>query len=344
MLNISNKLVIATSLALSIGILSITSAAAKEKKSAVFEDELNSGGGVAWGGPSLPYRKAVDIKDSLVETPVGKIAADRHGMGSSMGSLLFGPYSFPDPGRMVFISLWGSKIEGCFAEMIVQIAPPNGIDFDVKALIPTKLELGVGGQQIELTPQSSTAPVIQDHPYTHTVTRNGQSVEIPATWYMTRNLFAIDAEIANILRSASVKESRMRLSLSNGEKLLIPIRKETVEAWKTAYSFNPTCQNPEVAAKKQAFKASKNPLPLAFENYSGSTQQEDALKWLQTKLSAKQLQDFAKLWRGGKTGALIQLTDAGKYYKGTPQQENALKWLQRSIPNQVMDEFLQQWI
>jgi lysozyme len=72
-------------------------------------------------------------------------------------------------------------------------------------------------------------------------------------------------------------------------------------------------------------------------------QQETALKWLQTQLSAKQLQDFSKIWRGGKSDKHLQLTDAFKYYKHTPQQDNALKWLQRSIPSKIMDEFLQQW-
>jgi hypothetical protein len=270
--SIANRILTTTVLLFSVGLLSTTTAIAKERKSAVFEDELNSAGGVKWGGPSLPFREAVDIKDSLVETPVGKITADRHSMGSR--SLLFGPYAFPNPGQMVFISLWGSKIEGCFAEIIVQIAPPNNIEFDAKSLIPTKLEVGAGGQQIELSPQSSTAPIIHEFSYTYYATRNGLDIKVPAKWYMTRNLFAMDAEIVNLLSSVPAKESRARLTLSNGEKLLIPIQKETVAAWKSAYSFNPTCQNPEVVAHKQSLKSSNNPLFLAFESYSGSSQQQ----------------------------------------------------------------------
>jgi hypothetical protein len=348
---LTSSICLLTSLS-ALGIFTPFSALAKEDKTkSVFEDTLNQSSGVDWGGPDLPYRKAVDIKDSLVDTLTGKIVADRYGKGAgNLTDAILGPYFSPSPGRIVTISLWGSKIEGCFVEMIVQYAPVVGSSFDAdnaKELTPTLLQLGVGSNVIELPPQSSTKLVVQKRNYVFSTTSGGRNFNIPSNWYMTRNLFQIDASMAEILRSAPAKDSRARLKLASGETLLIPIRKETVAAWKSAYSFNSSCQNPEVAAKKIALKTSSNPLTTAFESYQDLLQQNQALDWLQSQLSAQTMKEFSLRWRGAKPSSPtqpIQLKNASKYYKGLKQQKEALKWLQKILPSNKLDEFVQQWV
>lgn len=230
-------------LALAISSLSIDVALA-DKDDAIYEDNLTTTQGLQWGGKELPFKKTVDIRESLVETPLGKVTADRHIMGSDLDGSIFGRSSRPAPGRSAFISLWGSKIEGCFVEMIIQHAPAEG-RADPTAIVPTLLELGIGSQLIELPPQSAAQPKIfsQDYSYTSFFGKNTTS----GTWYMTRNIFVVDSGIASILSQAPIKETRARLTLSNGNKILIPIDKKTVSSWKTAYSYNPSCKDPNTA-------------------------------------------------------------------------------------------------
>ncbi len=202
------------------------------------EDDLNS---MSWGAPKLPYNQAANIKDSLVDAPVGKVVVDRHGIGPTV--LFQGPFSQPYPGRAVFVSLWGSKIEGCFLETIVQLAPPNG-EANLEALVPTLLELGVGGQIVQLSPQPSAKPKGGTQNYTYTVTdNNGKESTVSSTWYMTRTIFGIDSKVANILRDAPAKEVRARITFGNNQSTIIPIGVGTVSNWKEAYSFNPKCVN-----------------------------------------------------------------------------------------------------
>ncbi|UJB68358.1 hypothetical protein HRE53_17615 [Acaryochloris sp. 'Moss Beach'] len=228
-----------------------------DKDDAIFEDNLTTtqGGAVGVARNSLS-KKTVDIRESLVDTQLGKVTADRHIDGSDLDGKIFGRSSRPAPGRSAFISLWGSKIEGCFVEMIIQHAPAQG-RVDPTAIIPTLLEVGVGGQLLQLPPQSSAKPEVysQDYSYTSFFGKNTTS----GTWYMTRNLFSVDSGIASILSQAPIKETRVRLTLSNGAKVLIPLDKKTVKNWKTAYSYNPTCKNldadPAPAATKEPTSA-----------------------------------------------------------------------------------------
>jgi hypothetical protein len=328
---------------LTIGQVALQPASAGKQEEAIFEDNLNTSGGLGWGGPDLPYRKTVDIKDSLVDTKLGKVAADRHGINAGgIVELMFGPFSNPYPGRMAFISLWGSKLEGCFVEMIVQYAPPGEVD--LKDLTPTTLEMGIGSQLVELPAQSNLEPKLLKQDYTYsrsdgTVLRNYSN-----TWYMTRNVFTVDSGIANILSNAPNAEVRARLTMRSGQKMLIPIRKETVSSWKEAYSYNPACQSAESIAKQR--QLSDQPLVGAFENYSGSATQIAALDWLERKLDPKTFAQFGNQWRGlplATRGKPVRLVDAGKYYKKTRQQKAAVEWLQKKLPQDVLKEFVQKW-
>jgi hypothetical protein len=314
------------------------------KEEAIFEDNLNTSGGLGWGGPDLPYRRTVDIKDSLVDTKLGRVAADRHGINAGgLVELIFGPFTNPYPGRMAFISLWGSKLEGCFVEMIVQYAPP-GSDVDLKDLTPTTLEMGIGSQLVELPAQSNLEPKLLKQDYTYSRVVGSVTQNYSSTWYMTRNVFTVDSGIANILSNAPNAEVRARLTMRSGQKMLIPIRKETVSSWKSAYSYNPACQSAESIAKQR--QLSDQPLVGAFENYSGSAAQIEALDWLERKLDTKTFAQFGNQWRGlplSTRGKPVRLVDAGKFYKKTRQQKAAVEWLQKKISEDVLKEFVQKW-
>jgi hypothetical protein len=324
----------------------IQPAFADKEDGAIYEDKLTTGDGLRWGGPSLPYRKAVDIKDSLVNLTLGKVTADRSsegGEGTKLSDLLFGPYNSPTQGRTVVISLWGSKLEGCFLEMVVQHVP-MGDRIDTESIFPKLLEMGIGSQLIELPPQSSVKPKVFSQEYSYTVGSEATKRLISGTWYMTRTLFLVDAGIADILRNAPPAEVRARLTMQNGSKILVPIKKETVASWKKAYSFNPTCQNPEIAARQR--ELANKPLLRAFNEYTGTPSQDAAFYWLEKQIQPVTLIEFAKRWRGetasGKRQPL-RLANAGKFYKHLPNQDEALEWLQSQLTPTASSLFAKKW-
>ena len=209
----------------------------------IAEDSLNSGGGVRWGGRGWPFSELTAIEETLVGSTVGRIVLDRHGVGSGSSSFawLASRFSAPDPGRTVFISAWGSKYEGCFVELIVQRAPITP-PLESSAVIPVQLDIGVNGQVIQLTANASDGDAFQEN-YTYSNYEDGESVEYSSTWYMGRQVFPIDANIAQILGDAPAEEVRTRVTFANDTAEIYKIGDETVRRWQGAYSFNRNCQS-----------------------------------------------------------------------------------------------------
>lgn len=200
----------------------------------IAEDDLSTTGGLPWGGRNWTYSEPVEIQDGLVGTPVGKVVFDRHGVDKSNTSLLFKrPFSAIRPGKSVFITLWGSKIEGCFAEMIVQIAPKEEIP--PETITPTLLELGIGGQILQIQPQQDAS--FRSYEYTYTEDKS----ERRAIWYMVRQLFPVDGAVAAVLSNAEPQDIKARVNFGDNS-LIVPLGEETVKSWKDAYAFNPSCQ------------------------------------------------------------------------------------------------------
>jgi hypothetical protein len=223
---------------------STTIAQSKQNTAQVLEDQLNPES-MRWAGQGLPLNKAANIVDTLTSQPVGRVIIDRNAVTTTAqggaGIIdLFGS-SIPQPGRGMVVSVWGSKIEGCFVEVYLQQAPATG-RLDQPAMTPTLLEMGVNGQVIQLPPQRNATPKFASREYTYVGPGN---VQYRSIWYGNRTLFAIDANIANILASATAAETRARLTLANGETVLIRLEKTTAEGWKQAYGFNPNCQSPK---------------------------------------------------------------------------------------------------
>jgi hypothetical protein len=221
----------------------------QDDKSSRPEDALNASTMLPWRAGNLPENRSFEIRESLVNTVVGRVVMSRQTLpsGANQNQLIKVPIFFlePLPGSYSLIALWGSKIEGCFVEVIVQHAP-MGDAANLPDLVPTLLEVGIGDQIVRLPPQAVTPKVFQSQ-YKYRVS---QYQSENRTWYMTRNLFQIDAAIAGVLSNAPAKSTRARITLSNRETKLVEINPKVVAAWKEVFSFNPNCKFPRSAPKR----------------------------------------------------------------------------------------------
>ncbi|WP_236721392.1 hypothetical protein [Trichormus sp. NMC-1] len=221
------------------GLLNVVALRAIAQNS-IDEDKLDTVKGISWGGRGLSFSKVLNIKDTLVNAPLGKVVIDRHGEPTG---LLDNPLAGPDPGRFAIVSLWGSKIEGCFAQMIVQSAPVNG-KANLKELVPQQIELGIGNQILKLTLNPNTRVRGFSINYTYTRYKNNVKTKYSSTWYMTNTIFAVNADTANLLRNAPAKEVRVRLTFADGDTKVFPIGEGTVKKWQESYGFNSACAAP----------------------------------------------------------------------------------------------------
>jgi hypothetical protein len=198
------------------------------------EDSLNPQRSLRWAGEGLTFDRVLTIQDTLVAAPVGKVTISRDGHDSA--PLFQLPFVGPNPGRITMVSLWGSKIEGCFVRAIVHNA---GVieGRNLPSLVPVKLEMGVNGQIVQLTPNPNSAPQggVFDYEYTNNGSqRRGQ-------YTVTDTTFAVNQTVANLLRNARSEQVRVRVTFANGKTQLFALGANSVSQWKEAYSFNPSC-------------------------------------------------------------------------------------------------------
>jgi hypothetical protein len=209
--------------------LIVPKAKAQNIEGKITEDELNTRSGLPWSGGTFPWSKVVEIQDSLVNSPVGRIVIDKHTEGVSF-------INFPlRPGQIVFITFWGSKIEGCYVELIYQIAPWNRMN--QKMITPEFLEIGVKDQIVKLIPQE-----VKPHFYSFNYSYKDGENTYNAIWYMVRQLFVIDQATANVLMNAPNKEVKARIRFPDSTEIF-PIGRGTVQRWKDTYNFNPSCNS-----------------------------------------------------------------------------------------------------
>lgn len=218
--------------------------AQKASEASIDEDDLNTVQGLSWAASGFPFSKVTDVKDTLAGTVIGKIVIDRHGVDHSYGSgIISAPFDGPDADKLIYVSLWGSKIEGCYAEFLIQYSTVAGKgDEEVsRAIVPKKLQIGVNGQIIELEPQPGTQPRRFKRDYTYYIYRDNVKYIGRGTWYAARNLFAINSNVASLLGNAPQGKVKVRITLSNDETVVYSIGEKTVARWKYAYGFNPYC-------------------------------------------------------------------------------------------------------
>jgi hypothetical protein len=214
------------------------------------EDKLNTEKSLQWGGEGLPFNEVVTVRDSLVNSIVGKLVIDRHGEDdplretSSSGSGLDGlvnafnikaPFAGPRPGRMTIVTLWGSKEEGCFVKAFVHNAPKTSAN---ASLVPVKMEVGVGTQIIRLTPASQRLAKVARGNYTYT----NNKISRTAPMYFAENTFAVNAKVADLLRNAPPGNAKVRLTFNNGDAKVFEIGKKNVSQWRESYGYNSSCK------------------------------------------------------------------------------------------------------
>jgi hypothetical protein len=211
------------------------------------EDKLNTEKSLKWGGEGLPFNELVTVRDSLVNSVVGKLVIDRHGEDNSTEentgilSGLFNaltvraPFAGPNPGRMTIVTLWGSKEEGCFVKAMIHNAPKGNSSV---ALVPVKMEVGVGSQVVKLSPASKSVPKTANGTYTYTVDK----IERTGQVYFTENTFAVNAKVADLLRNAPAGDAKIRLTFDNGDTKVFAVGQKNVAQWRDSYGYNATCQ------------------------------------------------------------------------------------------------------
>ncbi|MEL4897918.1 hypothetical protein [Crocosphaera sp. Alani8] len=213
-------------------------ALAEKSEGSIIEDDLNIQNLLPWGLPDLPYSQVLDIQDSLINSSIGKVVIDKY-EDTNGGLIVF--TNPPHPGKQNFISLWGSKIEGCFVRLIFQYASSSN-PIDHQKLTPIRLDIGVDGTIIRLRREGIANAQYWKQNYTYKVSNNQISYNRTGVLYVGKQSFPINSEQVNHLRSSSPQEVKGRITFSDGSTIIFPIGVETVKRWKNVYSFNPSCK------------------------------------------------------------------------------------------------------
>lgn len=214
------------------------------------EDRLNTEKNLSWGGEGLPFDDIVTVRDSLVDSVVGKLIIDRHGedngteqqtgvLSGLLNALIIkAPFAGPRPGRMTIVTLWGSKEEGCFVKAMVHNAPKNTSE-NSKSFVPMQMEIGVGSRVVKLLPATNSVPKTADGTYKYTK----DTSEVTAPYYFTENTFAVNTKVADLLRNAPAGDARVRITFVNGDTKVFPVGGKNVARWRDTYGYNPSCKS-----------------------------------------------------------------------------------------------------
>ncbi|MGB6016424.1 MAG: hypothetical protein WBG32_16950, partial [Nodosilinea sp.] len=111
-----------------------------------------------WAASRWPFNQVVELqRNSIDSTVMGRVVFDRHGIDENpVLGLVRAPFASPYPGRLVFVSTWGSQNNGCYMELVLQLAAARAIQ-NTQMVVPTEVMLNIGGQVVTLQAQSSAA-------------------------------------------------------------------------------------------------------------------------------------------------------------------------------------------
>jgi hypothetical protein len=206
------------------------------------EDSLNLQKGLKWAGDGLAFDRVLTIKDTLVNSPVGKIVISRHGHDSA--PLFQLPFNGPRPGRITMLALWGAKIEGCFVRAIIHNAGVIKGD-SIRSLVPVRLEMGVNGQIVKLSPNNaSPRGGVFDYQYEDNGTRS-------ANYSVTDTTFAVNKKVADLMAVARNEPVKVRVTFQNDDTQIFDLGTSSITKWKEAYSFNPSCKGNGTSAQPE---------------------------------------------------------------------------------------------
>ena len=198
------------------------------------KDELKVNENLPWGIKKWPYGKIIEVKD-LAKSIYGRMVIDRYGIDESYAPVKQ-PFSRIKPGKLVIVSMWGSDLDGCYVETVIQVAPKNNINPEIT--LPTLIELAIGNEILELTPKL-TNPQIITYRYNYLDGRNSQKRGL---WHMNRRVFNLDSVQASKLINAPIEDVKARMHFGTVKTIPFKIGVDTVERWQDIYSFNSSCQ------------------------------------------------------------------------------------------------------
>lgn len=216
-------------------------------------DQVNTIFGLPWAASRWPFSQWIVLQRNEIDPTVdGWAVFDRHGVDQSSDyisnpfSFIEAPFAGPLPGRVVIISGWGSFNDFCFAELLLQVAigPSQG---DASVLVPSRIEMNVGGELVELQAVSDASRYSNARPFQfkdyvyNDRTNEYDEVVRNGVWYTGRHIFLISADAAAKLRSAPDGNVPIRVTLSNNFPFTYEIGRETVRRWQRVFQYNPSC-------------------------------------------------------------------------------------------------------
>ncbi len=197
-------------------------------------DDLVIDESLPWGIKKWPQGKVIELLD-LASSVYGRIVIDRYGIDES-GAAIKQPFSRIKPGKVVLASIWGSNLDGCYVETVVQVAPKTNIP--PQATLPTLLEIAVGDRILELIPREGN-PKIISYRYNYLDGENSQRQSI---WHMNHRIFDLDSQQASRLINAPIENLKARMHFGDTKSISFEIDANTVQRWQDIFYFNSSCQ------------------------------------------------------------------------------------------------------
>ncbi|OLP17795.1 hypothetical protein BST81_12045 [Leptolyngbya sp. 'hensonii'] len=229
-------------------------------------NKLNTLDGLAWGAPSWIYNATANI-EAFGGGVVGRVVLDRGGIqvrAADIYKVIFNDPFTISPGKIVVVTSWTSRNEGCSMDMVVQIAPYESMSREQAEsyLVPRQVDIAVGYQRIvTLKPQTKEGEEKYGKPFrgTYSYYDPTKNKNYNLYWYMGRNIYRISAEDAAKLVSAQPGIAKAQIWFrAETSPYQFEIGEGTVNRWKEVFSYNPSCK-PGGAGKPGSVATTPNP-------------------------------------------------------------------------------------
>lgn len=209
--------------------------------------------GLKWAANAWPYNTTVVIEEGGQE--VGRAILDRAGYDftnkadSSIWRLVIkDPFSSPAPNRLVAVSTWSSRTDGCFMELLMQVSLPtslSGVSGRALApyLVPARVQVEIGKEVITLQPKPGFE-VGYSNPIPYEYYNIAQKRYISGFWHQARNEFVVTSKQAKLFLDTPPGKTRVILAFPNNlyKTYAYSIGEGTTSRWKEAFNFNDDCK------------------------------------------------------------------------------------------------------
>ncbi len=215
--------------------------------------QISTRKGLNWAANEWPYNATIVIEEGGQQ--VGEAVLDRQGYDftnesdpSLLRVVIKAPFSSPAPNRLVAVSTWSSRTEGCFMELLIQVSLPtslSGINGRALApyLVPARVQVDLGKEVITLQPKPGSEARYSDPiPYEYYNIAKGQYIS--GFWHQARNEFVVTSKQAKMLLDTPPGKARVILAFPNDlyKTYAYPIGEGTTKRWKEVFGFNDDCK------------------------------------------------------------------------------------------------------